>query len=33
MGEMVELLKTNTVIKEMSFGGNVISNEGIAILA
>ena len=33
MGEMVELLKVNKVLTEMSFGGNIISNEGIAILA
>ena len=33
MNEMVELLKVNKVLAEMSFGGNIISNEGIAILA
>ncbi len=31
--ELVETLKVNTTILEISFGGNVISNEGISILS
>ena len=33
MNEMVDMLKVNKVVTEMAFGGNIISNEGVAILA
>ena len=31
--EFVELLKVNTTITELSFGGNMISNDGLTILS
>ena len=33
MTEIVELLKVNTVLAEISFGGNIISDKGVAALA
>ena len=33
MDDLVDLLSTNTVIEELSLGGNIISNDGISALS